>query len=143
MIRNDDGLVVHMDEVQPFQPSSDSGLSGLELRFISGSMSGCDGLCLFRTIFEPGGGNPRHIHPNADEFLYVIKGRAALGVENTEHVGSPGTVHMIPAGKTHWLRNLEKEQVVEVIGGYIGVPSRDAAGYIRVGDVSEQYRKLR
>lgn len=143
MIRNDDGLIVRTDELQPFQPNANAGLSQLTLRFVPGSLSGVDGICLFETVFAPGGGNPRHVHPNAAEFLYVIDGRAALGVEHAEHLGVPGTIHVIPAGKAHWLRNLDPEHEVKVLGGYIGVPDRDAAGYIRVGDVTEEFRTVR
>ncbi len=139
MIRNEQGFVGHIDELEPVVTGRESGLQDLDLRVVPGTLTGCDGVCLFRSVFKPNGSNTRHIHPNADEFLYVIRGRAALGAGDEEHLGVPGTVHIIPASVTHWLRNLDADHSVEVIGGYLGVASREEAGYLRVGDVSEEY----
>jgi quercetin dioxygenase-like cupin family protein len=80
-------------------------------------------------VFPPGAAHEAHRHPNADEFFYVIRGRALLGAEQEEHEAGPGTVEFVPAGKVHWLRNLDSSEPVEVVGGYLGVGSLEEAGY--------------
>jgi quercetin dioxygenase-like cupin family protein len=53
----------------------------------------------------PGSKNPRHLHPNCDEVLYVLDGRLehSLGEEVVEL--EPGAALLIPQGVAHDARN--------------------------------------
>ena len=131
MIRNEHQYLVNvLEEIEPEEVSRDDGWLGLRIRFLNGDESGSENTCLFRATFPPGATHDKHTHPNADEFFYVISGRAAVGGGEEEHEVGEGTVQFVPAGKVHWLRNLDDEQPVEVIGVYVGGSSLEEAGYV-------------
>jgi len=133
MIRNDDNLLVEIAaEIEPSAMRSEEGWRALEIRFLEGSLSGSENSCLFRATFPAGARHERHHHPNADEFFYLISGRAAVGAGDEEHEAGPGFVQFIPAGKVHWLRNLDDSEPVEVVGIYVGGRTLEEAGYVHV-----------
>jgi quercetin dioxygenase-like cupin family protein len=142
MIRNRNNFVANVDEIAPAPVTRDEGWREMDIRFITASVTGCKGLGFFRTVFKPGAAHERHFHPHADEFLYVISGRAAIGAEDSENEALPGTLQIIPAGRVHWLRNLDPAQPVEIVGGYLGVGSLEEAGYEFVGDITEEYQRV-
>lgn len=142
MIHDENNFVAHIEEIAPAPVRRDQGWREMDIRFVTESMTGCGRLGFFRTVFRPGAAHERHFHPNADEFLYVIRGRAAVGAEDEENEATPGTIQIIPAGKVHWLRNLDPEQPVEIVGGYLGVGSLEEAGYEFVGDITKEYQKV-
>jgi quercetin dioxygenase-like cupin family protein len=128
--RSDAHFTIHVDEVEPAAVTADQGWRGMDIRFmITRDAAGTGSVCLFRAVFPPGAAHEPHRHPNADEFFYVIRGRALLGAEREEHEARSGTVEFVPAGRVHWLRNLDTSEPVEVVGGYLGVGSLDEAGY--------------
>lgn len=123
-----------VNSVAPREVSPDAGWHDVDIRFLLPASLGLPApVGLFRALFPPGAEHRMHTHPDADEFFYVIAGRAALGAGETEQEAGPGTVQLIPAGTVHWLRNLDPDQPVEVVGGYLGVHSLDEAGYQYVG----------
>jgi quercetin dioxygenase-like cupin family protein len=129
------------DDVDVASVAADQGWKQIRIRFFEGEDSGSSNCCMFRASFPPGAAHERHFHPNADEFFYVIAGRAAVGAEDEEHVAVPGTVQFVPAGKVHWLRNLDREKPVEVVGIYVGGRTLEEAGYEYVGEIEEQHMK--
>ena len=141
MIRNDDHTLVHVDELEPAGVAREDGWRKMDIRWFDGSLTGSENACLFRTVFPPGAAHERHYHPNADEFIYVVSGRAALGTEDEEHAAPAGSIDFVRAGKVHWLRNLDENEPVEVVGLYIGGASLEEAGYEYVGEITEEYRK--
>jgi quercetin dioxygenase-like cupin family protein len=137
VIRNDDHFLVDiLAEIDPEPVAPRDGWRGIEIRFLNGSASGSSNTCLFRASFPPGATHERHMHPNADEFFYLISGRAAVGAGDQEQVASGGTVQFIPAGRVHWLRNLDETEPVEVVGVYVGGASLEDAGYVYAGEIS-------
>jgi quercetin dioxygenase-like cupin family protein len=140
MIRSDEQLLVHVDELEPAPVRREEGWQDMDIRFITGELSGAETSCLFRARFPAGARHERHFHPNADEFFYVLSGRAAVGAGEEEHVATPGTVQFIPAGVVHWLRNLGETEPVEVVGVYVGGASLEEAGYEYAGEITEEYR---
>lgn len=133
MIRNDDHFMVHVDEVAPRAVDPERGWKAMDIRFLLPDDVAAQGVCLFRTVFGPGAAHEKHFHPDAAEFLYVVRGRAGVGAGAEEFVAESGSVQVIPAGAVHWLRNLDADEEVEVVGGYLGVRSLEEAGYEFVG----------
>lgn len=73
---------------------------------------------------QPGPRNPLHLHPNCEEFLYVISGECdhLLG-EEMFHL-APGSVIRIPRGIKHWAKCTSAEPLVAVIS--FSAPDRQA-----------------
>lgn len=142
MIRNEHHTLMNIEQdIDVAGVSPDEGWKQIRIRFFEGRDSGSANCCMFRASFPPGAAHERHFHPNADEFFYLIAGRAAVGAEDEEHVALPGTVQFIPAGKVHWLRNLDPDNPVEVVGIYVGGRTLDEAGYEYVGEIEPQHMK--
>ncbi|MFC1963952.1 cupin domain-containing protein [Chloroflexota bacterium] len=51
--------------------------------------------------FSPGARNIFHKHTN-EQILYVTVGKGIVATEQEEHVVTPGTIILIPAGENHW-----------------------------------------
>jgi quercetin dioxygenase-like cupin family protein len=125
--------LARVDEVTPAPVPVESGWRDMDIRFIATrELTGSGAVCIFRTVFPPGAAHEKHVHPNADEFIYMISGRAGAGSGDEEFEVGPG---LVPKGEVHWLRNLDPHQPVELIGGYLGVGSLEEAGYEYVGPV--------
>lgn len=130
------------DDLDVAGVTADQGWRRMRIRFFEGATSGSGNCCMFRATFPPGAAHERHFHPNADEFFYVIGGLAAVGAEDEEHLAAPGTVQFVPAGKVHWLRNLDPDQPVDVVGIYVGGRSLEEAGYEFVGPIESEHMKV-
>jgi quercetin dioxygenase-like cupin family protein len=59
-----------------------------------------------------GGVIKTHIHKTHTEFVYVIKGKGKLVVNEKPVCVAPGSVHFNPAGKIHGLTHVGKEELV-------------------------------
>ncbi|MBO0828494.1 MAG: cupin domain-containing protein [Streptosporangiales bacterium] len=124
-----------VEDVPPTSVRSEDGWQAVDIRFLlPPSMQLSSPVALFRALFPPGAAHRTHTHPDADEFVYVIRGKARIGAGDEERDAGPGTVQLIPAGTVHWLHNLDEDEPVEVVGGYLGVQSLQEAGYRYVGD---------
>jgi quercetin dioxygenase-like cupin family protein len=141
MLKTEHHAMVHVDELEPAGVAREDGWREMDIRFFDGPLSGSENTTFFKTVFSPSAAHERHYHPNADEFLYVISGRAGVGVEDEEYVAEAGSIQFIPAGKIHWLRNLDENEEVHLVGLYIGGKTLDEAGYEYVGEITEEYRK--
>lgn len=53
-----------------------------------------------------------HIHKTHTEFVYVIKGKGQLVVNEKQVSVGPGSVHFNPVGKIHGLKNVDKAELV-------------------------------
>jgi quercetin dioxygenase-like cupin family protein len=138
-VRNDDTFVTHVSEYAPAPLSAEDGWRKMDIRFIlNRADSGAGSVCVFRTLFEPGAAHEIHTHPGADEFLYVVRGHCMVGAGDAqEWDAGPGTLQFIPAGRKHWLRNVDPFEPVELIGGYAGVGSLEEAGYDFIAHLDE------
>ncbi|MFB6456654.1 cupin domain-containing protein [Chitinophaga sp. Hz27] len=74
------------------------------------------------TLFEiePGGLREMHWHPNADEWQYIIQGRAEIGLFLAQHNFAKdnfeaGDVGYIPMGAGHYIKNTGEEDLVILI----------------------------
>lgn len=130
-VHNANHYLVNIADVEPKTVRADQGWISMDIRFpLPVEVARSGGVALFRAVFKPGAEHRAHRHPNADEFFYVIRGRAAIGSGDEVHEVGAGTVEFVPKGTVHWLRNLDAESEVEVLGGYLGVGSLEEAGYI-------------
>jgi quercetin dioxygenase-like cupin family protein len=144
LLKNDNHYMAHVDEFAPAKAGLDEGWRNMDIRFvITDALARSGNLCLFRTVFGPGAAHERHTHENAAEFLYVIRGRAAVGSESDEYEAVAGTLQYIPAGKIHWLRNLDPDEPVELVGGYVGAADLEATGYRFISQITEEFRKVK
>jgi quercetin dioxygenase-like cupin family protein len=134
---------IHVSEMEPAALTLDEGWRKMDIRFlVRNDNAGSTRVCWWRTIFPPGAAHERHFHPNAEEVLYVIRGRGAAGTEDEEHEVGPGTAVYIPAGAIHWLRNLDDREELEIVGCYAGASSLEEAGYVFVSEITDEYRKV-
>lgn len=134
MLKRGRYVSVALDDVPPAPVKAEEGWRGMDMRFLIGSRLGVENVCVFRAVFAPGAAHEKHLHPDADEFSFVVRGRALLGIDDEEQVVTAGNARFIPAGRVHWLRQLDGEEV-EVVGAYLGVGSLEEAGYEFVGHV--------
>jgi quercetin dioxygenase-like cupin family protein len=114
----------------------------LDIRWLLEAESGESKACFFRCIFPVGGAHTRHTHPSAGEFLYIVRGYAAAGLDETETEVSAGTILYSPAGRIHWIRNISESEELEFVGGYVGGVDLEGAGYEAKGDITDEYRHV-
>jgi quercetin dioxygenase-like cupin family protein len=134
---------IHVSEMEPAPVKQEDGWRKMDIRFIvSDASGGAKNICFWRTIFPPGAAHERHYHPNAEEVLYVLRGRGAAGTGDEEHEIGPGSAQYIPAGEVHWLRNLSDDEELEIVGCYTPAASLDAAGYVFVSEITDEYRTV-
>jgi quercetin dioxygenase-like cupin family protein len=51
--------------------------------------------------FPPGAHTKMHVH-NHEQILYILSGKGIVANEQEEHIATPGTIFLIPAGEKHW-----------------------------------------
>jgi len=51
--------------------------------------------------FSPGARTKMHIHSH-EQILYILSGKGIVANEQEEHVATPGTLFLVPAGEKHW-----------------------------------------
>ncbi len=47
----------------------------------------------------------KHAHTEAEEIMYILKGRGMTGIKDTEFELSEGETLFVPRGETHWFYN--------------------------------------
>ena len=124
-------VLVNLSAVEPAPVKASEGWRDMDIRFlIDRARTGSGSVCLFRALFAPGAAHEAHLHPNADEVYFVIRGNPVVGYGSQELAIEPGTAEFVPAGAVHWLRNPAGSEPVEVVGCYLGVGSLAEAGYV-------------
>jgi quercetin dioxygenase-like cupin family protein len=135
-------LQVAVEDVEPAPVTAEDGWRKMDIRFMIDSDNAAGTrVCWWRTIFPPGAAHERHYHPHADEVLYVLRGRGGAGTDENEHEIGPGDAQFIPAGAVHWLRNLDDENELEIVGCYSPTGSLEEAGYVYIGEITDEYRQ--
>jgi quercetin dioxygenase-like cupin family protein len=69
-------------------------------------------LQLVRAIMPPGKAHRFHKHPQCEEILYILEGRAEQWVEQERQILGPGDVAHIPKGAIHATYNPFGHQLV-------------------------------
>lgn len=88
------------------------------------------GHCLFPPVSQ----HSPHRHTEADELVYVIKGRVVNGQVDesgvvTEYECGPGVATFVAQGRIHWTRN-PFDEPAEFVFAYFGAPSLQASGLV-------------
>ena len=82
----------------------------------------------------PGQRNPRHLHPNCEELLYVLAGECEHKLGDAMFHLSPGMVIRIPRGVAHWARCTSAEPLVAVIS--FSAPDRRTENLDEDGEIA-------
>lgn len=81
---------------------------GRYVEFVSRSLNG-SGMNVGVDWLEPGETHLLHYHREAEEWYYVVRGRALIRVGDDEQLCEPGTGVFIPAGAPHRVHNCGDE----------------------------------
>jgi len=131
-----DGVLVHIDEVNPARMDPKNGWNITDFRVPIGRHNGSP-TALFWAKFNPGAVHKKHRHDNCEEIYYVIRGHGLAGAGPDRAEVRGGHVHYIPKGVEHFLCNLSETEPIEVIGIYVGAGSVEETGYVYTGEVTE------
>ena len=115
---------------------------GLAIKFgINEEVCGSKRISMGRTIIPPHTANERHVHLNAEAAMYIIRGTMLLflGPEAKRVKCPPGTFVYAPEGVIHGVANPNRNEEVELIFCYGGVPSKEAARIVFIDDSGNQY----
>ncbi len=69
----------------------------------------------------------KHVHPHAEEIIYILSGKGISGLYNTETEMSAGQTMFVPRKAVHWFYN-PFDEPVEMLFIYTR-PSLESAGY--------------
>lgn len=72
-------------------------------------------LAVGTATFPVGGGHGRHRHPNAEEVIYLVKGKARQGLEGEEFEMNPGDAIHIPQNAVHYTKNIGDGELVILV----------------------------
>jgi quercetin dioxygenase-like cupin family protein len=61
---------------------------------------------MFETCDPPGTGIPAHVHPDQDEFIYVVEGDVEVELEGTRHRMLAGDIARLPRDIPHGYFNV-------------------------------------
>jgi quercetin dioxygenase-like cupin family protein len=110
----------------------EDGWVGMDVRWlVTDSSFGARHHAMARVLFEPGGRHLAHAHPDAEEILYVLRGRLCATVGEHAALVGPEDVCYVPAGMPHALWNASTSEPCEALMMYGGAPSLEGAGYVR------------
>lgn len=98
---------VVVDEVEETTAAGDNRLRLLVHQAKTGNKH-CQ-LTLLRIL--PGHEFPRHLHPNSDDVIYILKGRATFKVGQEKFEVGPGDIVIAPEGVPHSAVNFAAEDV--------------------------------
>ncbi len=69
-------------------------------------------LLLVRANMEAGRSHPFHTHPNREEIIYILSGRAEQWIGSQHRVLGPGEMVLVPRGEVHGTYNIFRERLV-------------------------------
>lgn len=73
-------------------------------------ITGSEQLITARVTVEPGNGHPFHYHPNMEEIIYVLSGRAEQWLEKESRILEQGEAVFIPENVIHSTVNASEEE---------------------------------
>jgi len=83
--------------------------------YVSHELNNSDTMTVGEAVIKPGQENPRHLHPNCDEVLHVVKGHILQTMGDRSVEMNEGDTVSIPAGIYHNAKNIGTEDAVLAI----------------------------
>lgn len=122
-------LVTNSKNIKPDLTLNDEkGFTHMELRWlISDKNAPVSKVTIGHTYKIKGGEHRLHFHTDADEVIYMLKGKAIEKIDDEEVVLNPGDCCFIPRNSIH--SHVVVEAPVETLCIYIGAPSFEKTGY--------------
>jgi quercetin dioxygenase-like cupin family protein len=77
--------------------------------YVSAEIGNSETMTVGKCVINPGDANGRHLHPNCDEILTVLKGHIIHTWNGQEFEMNAGDVISIPSGVYHNARNIGDE----------------------------------
>jgi mannose-6-phosphate isomerase-like protein (cupin superfamily) len=68
-----------------------------------------------RMRVAPEGITERHRHPNCDEVVLVLEGKGELELDGKSFNLAPGDCRVVPAGRSHLVRNVGSQELLLVL----------------------------
>jgi len=81
----------------------------------SSEIGNADDLTVGRVVIKKGMSNPRHIHPNCEEILYLLKGKLDHSVGDDSHVLEAGDTISVKANIPHHADNIGNEDADMIV----------------------------
>lgn len=114
--------------------SPEDGWINMQVKFLIDQKSaGSDKLVFGWTVLPPGARHERHHHFHADEFLLVLQGSGMIYTDEGEDPSGQGDVVYTERGHRHGFNNTSEEEI-ELVWGWSGAGSLEAAGYEVYGE---------
>jgi len=95
-----------MNILKPDQYKVDVTPWGSLTWFASKELNNSENMTIGKCIIKAGEENPRHVHPNCEEILHVLKGTISHSYNSEEKIMETGDTISIPAGIPHNARNI-------------------------------------
>ena len=98
------------------------------LRWLAGQQTGnAQGVTLGRVIIKKGQANPRHIHPNCEEVLYLLRGRLEHLIGGERVLQEAGDKVVVAAGTPHVAKSIGDEDAEMLVAYSSGVRGYEPA----------------
>jgi mannose-6-phosphate isomerase-like protein (cupin superfamily) len=137
-----EGILVNVEDVKPLQMDPKEGWSISDFRMPIGRHNGSPA-ALYWAKLMPGDTHRKHRLDNCEELYYVISGHGSVGAGPDRAQVRGGHVHYIPRGVERFMANSSKTEPLEVIGVYTGAGSIEEAGYVYMGELSDDDVRMR
>lgn len=103
--------------------------------------TGSEQLITARVTVEPGNGHPFHYHPNMEEIIYVLSGRAEQWLEKESRILEEGEAVFIPENVIHATVNASEEEPLVFLAILSPAEDLDGDGMIDVSS-EEPWKSL-
>jgi quercetin dioxygenase-like cupin family protein len=130
---------ITLDDVKPLPVTESEGFVGMDSRvLLSDETVGSKDACMFRALFPPGAEHGDHVHDDSDELLYGLSGVGIQTIDGEDYDIRPGVAIFIPRYAVHSMRNVSRDEDLEVLGVYPTAPNLDKTGYRYLGQSSKE-----
>lgn len=112
---------------------------GIHHWFSRPDITGSKDLIVVRVEVGPGGGHPFHMHPDMDEVIYILSGKAEQWIEQEKRVLKAGESVFVPKKMVHATFNATDEPLsfLAILG-----PAADLEGSMVYVDHEEPWASL-
>jgi len=101
-------LVMSVKPAGKVKPQVVEKATRTEIEWLLDRHDGAPNFEMRRFTIKPGGGIPKHYHPEIEHEQYVLKGKYRIGIGSTVYEVKAGDSIFIPKGTVHWYENTGK-----------------------------------